>query len=295
MKMIKASTEIYGILGYPAKHSLSPVIQNGWMGDFGFDAVYVGFEVVPNDFPAALSGLQKVGLRGGNITAPLKEDIAKMVAFPSDEVKAIGAANTIRAQDNDFAAINTDGLGLIADLDFHFNGWSAACNIITIIGAGGAARGALKALLANNPTEIRFVGRSKERLAVLANIGAILAQDQKIAFNVYGWDEMKSALEGADLVINATTLGLKGIGSLTPDLSLTARDAIIYDMVYMPNPTDFTVSAQAQKRRALNGLGMLVGQGAAAFEYWFGVRPDFTLGLARLKTHLNTQINESKN
>jgi shikimate dehydrogenase len=286
MSKIKASTEIYGIFGYPAKHSLSPVLQNGWMNDFGINAVYVGFEVKAEDFPQALSGLQKAGLKGGNITAPLKEEIAKLVAYPSHEVKTIGAANTIRAKNNDFEAINTDGIGLAVDLDYNFKGWREATRIITIIGAGGAARGVISALLSDDVREIRFVGRTVSKCEELANIGRILAGSRNITFNVYGWDEMVPALKGASLVINATTLGLKGVGSLDIDLSPTNKDAIIYDMVYMPTPTAFTIAANTQKRRALNGLGMLVGQGVMAFEYWFGSRPDFIRGLERLKAQI---------
>ncbi|WP_240006599.1 shikimate dehydrogenase [Pseudaquidulcibacter saccharophilus] len=286
MSKIKASTELYGIFGYPAKHSLSPILQNGWINDFGINAVFVGLEVKPQDFAEALNGLKKVGFKGGNITAPLKEDIAKLVAFPSHEVKTIGAANTIRAKDDDFEAINTDGIGLTVDLDYNFKGWRSACKIIAIIGAGGAARGVISALLSDEVREIRFVGRTISKCEELANIGRILAGNRNITFSVFGWDEMAQGLSGASLVINATTLGLKGVGALDVDLSPTTKDAIIYDMVYMPTPTAFTIAANNQKRRGLNGLGMLAGQGVLAFEFWFGSRPDFMRGLERLKAQL---------
>lgn len=285
MTKISASTEIYGVFGYPAKHSLSPLLHNAWIDDFGFNAVYLGFEVKPDDFEGALSGLQKIGLKGANITAPLKENIAKLAQYPSLEVSEIGAANTIRAKGNSFEAFNTDGGGLVMDLDYNSKNWRETTKIITIIGTGGAARGAINALLIDGITEIRIVGRCIDKANKIAELGKRLCTNNTIDFTPFSWENISDALNGAGLVINATTLGLNGNGKLEPDFSPTNSDAIIYDMVYMPTPTEFTNMAKSQNRHALNGMGMLVGQGAIAFEYWFCQKPSFSLGLERLKAH----------
>lgn len=286
MTKITASTEIYGIFGYPARHSMSPIIQNGWIEDFGFNAVYIGLETEPNNFATAVNGLQKIGLKGANITSPFKEDIAKLARFPSDEVSIIGAANTIKAIDEDFASFNTDGAGMVYDINHNFNGFREKTKIITVIGAGGAARGVIKALSFSGVCEIRFVGRTLTKCQELVRIGNLLNQSGP-KLSAYSWEEMDKALLNSDLIINATTIGLKNVGSLVLDLSTTSKDAIIYDMVYFPQETDFVKSAKEQNRAAINGMGMLVGQGVLAFEIWFGQKPDFEKGLSRLKAQIN--------
>jgi shikimate dehydrogenase len=280
VRQVTASTPLYALLGNPANQSLSPVLQNGWIAEHGFDGVYVALAPALDQFETALEGLFQAGLQGANVTSPFKERAAAKSIDLSPRAHASQSVNCLTRTDLGFKGDSTDGAGLLADLDIRASGWREQQGHIVLLGAGGAARALLTAFYNEGFRHIDSVNRTLSRAK---DMMAPLTGEQMRAFQ---WDDMDKSLAGASLVINATSAGLKGVNPFAPDLSMTRADALIYDTIYAPRQTAFLAGAVAQKRRALDGLGLLVGQGALAFENWFGTRPDLLAGLKRLEAAL---------
>jgi shikimate dehydrogenase len=278
---ITASTPFYALLGHPVGQSLSPILQNGWIGEHGFDGVYVALDIDPNNFDSALLGLHHCGLRGANVTTPFKEVAARGAIALSKRARDTLSANCLSHHPQGFEGDSTDGAGFILDLHSRAPGWRDVDGPVVLIGAGGAARAILHALVEAGVTDIYVVNRDAERAQ---DAIAMLTSKTVSARPLTALGE---TLIGAGLVINATSAGFNGNNPLDVDFSQTLPDCIVYDSVYVPRQTAFLQGAQSQKRRTLDGLGMLVGQGALAFETWFGVRPNFQTGLARLEAELS--------
>ncbi len=279
---ITGSTELYAVLGSPVRHSMSPVLQNAWIQEHGFKALYVALPVVPDNFEVALQGLASSDVCGLNITTPFKERAAKAALRQSDRVRLVGAANclTLDRTGRGYDANNTDGDGLIADLDARASDWRELDGAIVVLGAGGAARSILAALSAHSQKPIRVINRDQERAQQIAD------QLNPEQIQVSSWQYLPQFLTGASLVINATSQGLNNQSPFSPDFSPTLPDAIIYDTIYSPRMTAYLESAKSSNRRHFDGLGMLAGQGALAFHYWFGVLPDIEGGLKTLEEAL---------
>ena len=285
--MIAPSKEIYGVVGNPISQSLSPILQNAWIEQHGFNAVYERFEPTIEDFEKSVLNLFSGQLRGCNITSPFKNRAAQICNKKANDVAIMGAANTLRIDDcGVINAINTDGSGLVLDFDKRVDGWREFGQTINIIGAGGAAAGILPALIETHVKQINIIARKIEKATELIEKVKQFDAAAKVEFNSKPWEYLGNIGSDADIIINATTIGLKGNGTLELDLSKTPDHAIVYDMVYSPQKTALLKSADAQKRKAIGGLGMLVGQAVFAFEYWFGVAPDFSYGLDLLEEQL---------
>jgi shikimate dehydrogenase len=277
---ITASTPLFAVLGYPIQQSLSPILQNGWLDEFGYRGVYVALPVDPRHFEVALDGLFVAGLQGGNITAPFKERAAAHLKSLTPQAQTIGSVNCLNLIPGGFSGNSTDGEGFITDLDHRAPDWRNRHDHIVVLGAGGAARALIYALHKAGRRDIQLVNRNVER----ARATAAIIDDGSVI--VRKWDEMDESFEGAGLVINATSAGLNGGNPLAPDFVRTRPDCLIYDSVYAPNGTAFLRAAADCGRTHLGGLGMLVGQGALAFESWFGIKPDFNSGLKRLEREI---------
>lgn len=281
-KKITASTEIYGIFGNPVKHSKSPIIQNGWIKDEGINAVYVAFETKIENFQSSFKGVINSGIKGLNITAPFKELAASICDIKAQDVEIMGASNTIIIKDEKSFAYNTDGEGLVFDLDKRAKKWRENNEIVSIIGAGGAAKGIINALINANVKKINIIARDISKANALIENAKLLKNSNTCKLEAINWQNMQSEIDNSKLVINATTIGLLGNGNLDINLSNCGKNTIIYDMVYHPFETEFYKNAINNNLLALNGIGMLVGQGALAFEKWFGILPDFEIGLKRI-------------
>ena len=276
---ITGSTELYAVLGHPVRHSMSPVLQNAWIQAHGLNALYVALPVEPENFETALQGLAASDICGGNITTPFKERAAAAALRQSERVKLVGAANCLsldRAGPG-YEANNTDGDGLVADLDARAPDWRSLDGHLVVLGAGGAARSILAALSSHSSKRICVVNRDQDRARQIANQ---LDPDQ---IQVGSWENLSRHLANAALVINATSQGLNNQSPFSPDFSPTRSDAIIYDTIYSPRMTAYLESARSLKRRHFDGLGMLAGQGALAFQHWFGTLPDIDAGLRTLE------------
>lgn len=280
MVKINAKTELYGVFGNPVRHSKSPILHNGWIDDFGINAVYLAFEPDLEDFEACFNGLVKSGLKGANFTTPFKEKAANLANFKTPIVENIGAANTLKICDGEIYASISDGAGLLLDLDIRAKAHLENTKIVSVLGAGGAAKALVCELLLNDFAQINIIGRNQKKIAQF--ISEISKSFDISRLNPCHWDDMTNAIADSQLIINATSLGLAGNGDIDCDFSKCQTDALVYDMIYYPNETKFLENARQTGLKTLNGIGMLVAQAAISFETWFGVKPDFILGLERV-------------
>lgn len=278
---VTALTRLAAVIGNPVRHSLSPVMHNAWCKALQVDAVYLALEASTGTFESLVRGLAASGAAGVNVTVPFKEQALAIADQASPAATRSGAANTLVFREGAIVADNTDGAGLLADLGQRAPDWLQHTGQTVILGAGGAARGIAAALLADAQTEPLVVARRSEQAeALCADLGGGRAVP---------WSDLEGALDGAGLLINATPLGLGGRDPLKLELSRLASGATVYDTVYVPRETALLADARACGLSGLDGLGMLVGQGAMAFERFFGVRPDPVIGLAAIEHHLEGQ------
>ena len=250
------------MLGWPLDHTLSPVIHNAAFRRLGLDWTYLAFAVEPKRLGAAVEGLRALGAVGANVTMPHKEEVMGHLDGLSGDARTIGAVNTVQRVGDKLIGHNTDVDGftsfLADDAGLDVGGWSC-----TILGAGGAARAVVKALERLNAGAITVVARDRERAASLRDLAAEL--------RTLPWADGKSSVEAADLVINATPLGM-GNEDPMPDAELHQRQVVV-DLVYDPPQTPLVERARAAGAAGWGGLGMLVHQAAASLRLWSGQDP----------------------
>ena len=260
--MITARTLLAGVVGDPVRHSLSPVIHNAWIQAARLDGVYLALPATAESFPSLVRGLAAGAAQGVNVTIPFKQQAAALADVRSAAVERAGAANLLVFRDGQVRADNTDGAGLLAALgQAGFNPFSP----VVVLGAGGAARGAVLALLDAGVPSIRLINRSLDRAR------AIAAPDGRIS--ALGWDEARQALDGVAAVINATSLGMTGQPALELDLDGAPATAVVMDMVYRPLETPLLRAAKARGNPVADGLSMLIAQARPSFEAMFGRPP----------------------
>lgn len=271
--------KIAGVIGWPIAHSLSPLLHGYWLDELQLDGALVPLAVRREDFAPVLSGLQCAGFRGVNVTVPHKE-AAFAVAHDCDgAARAAAAANLlIFRPDGRIEARNTDSVGLRESLRENMGRLDG--KTVTLLGAGGAARGAVLALEALGAAEIHLLNRHAGKAAALASGLQPLV---KSALSAGGLEDWRKAAPASDLLVNSTSAGMKGNPPLALDLALLNPSAVVLDIVYNPLETELLRQARARGHRVIDGLGMLMHQAAPSFEAFFGVRPAVTQGLrARL-------------
>ena len=259
--LVTSKTRVFALLGDPVQHSLSPVVQNAAFQEAGVDGVYVSLLAKGEDLQGFIRGIGGAG-GGGNLTLPHKERAATVVDRPSAAVRRIGACNTFWEEDGKICGDNTDIEGFRRALR-EFLGRSPEGYKVLMIGAGGAARASLLALLEDDVQEVLIMNRTAERArAVARRIGG---ERTRVA------DTINDVLGGGfDLVVNTTRLGLSEEDALPFDLSLLDRAGAVMDLVYGPNGTPFVDAARDLGIKATDGGEMLVQQAAVAFEGWWG-------------------------
>ena len=270
--------DAYCVFGNPIAHSKSPAIHRAFAAATGEDLDYRAILAPLDDFAGAVRAFIATGGRGANVTVPFKEDAFRLCNSLSERARQAGAVNTLSFGDAGIHGDNTDGAGLLADLQDNL-----ACVLsgqrILLLGAGGAARGVIGPLLAANPACLWIANRSAAKAVQLAACfdGAIPVQGGSFA---------DLAGRQFDLVINATAASLAGEPLPLPG-GLFASGALAYDMMYGKDETPFLAQARAQgAARRADGLGMLVEQAAAAFFLWRGLRPATAAVLAQLRAGL---------
>lgn len=271
---------VAGVCGAPIRHSMSPVIHNAWIKAAGLDAAYVPFAPAEDHFEAFVAGLRGGAIRGLNVTIPFKERALAIADTASDLARMAGAANLLIFEaDGTIRADNTDGPGLLGAIAAQAPGFDLSAAPVVLLGAGGAARGAVAALLLAGAPQVRIVNRTLARAQELvAAFGDKTRADDGTA--------LPDLLVDAGLVVNATALGLGGgAGPLAP-LALTPSEAVVVDMVYKPLRTEFLQRAQSLGRRTVDGLEMLLRQAVPSFEAFYGQAPPTTVDVRRLALNL---------
>jgi shikimate dehydrogenase len=258
-----------GVIGWPVGHSLSPRIHRFWLAELGIEGRYEAVVVSPDWLGDMVQSFRAGGWRGFNVTVPHKETIMPLLDGIDPVAQAIGAVNTVvSVGDGALEGRNTDAPGFIASL-------RATCMIdpdrpAVVLGAGGAARAILAALSEAGVKEIRLVNRDRARAEILAGSFPAIVGD---------WADRDAILDGAGLLINATSLGMTGQPALEIDLARLPVTAIVTDIVYRPLTTDLLLRAEQRGNPVVDGLGMLLYQAVEGFAAWFGVTPRVTPAL----------------
>lgn len=259
--MISAETRVFALLGDPVEHSLSPIIQNAAARAVGVDGVYVALRSSAEDLPGFIRGLSRAG-GGGNITLPLKEKAPSVLDVPLDAVRRTGACNTFWLRDGKVVGDNTDVEGFRRALKSFLGGDAPRDQRVLLLGAGGAARAVLVALVDDGVQEVCVVNRSAERARSMAR--RIGGSRVRVLDTPREWHD-----QDFDLVVNATSLGLAAHDPLPLELTRLRRAGSVVDLVYGPLGTPFLRHAEGLGIRATDGREMLVQQAAAAFERWW--------------------------
>lgn len=257
------------VIGWPIEHSRSPLIHGHWLDQHGIDGSYTRQGVAPDDFDEFIRAMPDHGFAGGNVTVPHKEAALKCAEVADEAARQIGAANTLWFEDGKLHASNTDAYGFLANLDEGAPGWDASKPVAMVLGAGGASRAILHALLSRDLSEIRLLNRTLSRAKELAaHFGGRI--------RVMDWETRNTQLAGCGVLVNTTTLGMTGAPALQIDLSGLGEEAVVTDLVYAPLQTELLKRAGYKGLRCVDGLGMLLHQAVPGFEKWFGVRPKVT-------------------
>ncbi|WP_445250875.1 shikimate dehydrogenase [Microcoleus sp. OTE_8_concoct_300] len=303
--MIKGTTKLLGVIGHPVEHSLSPAMHNAAIAHLGVDFVYLPFPVKPGDLKAALAGFAAIGVRGFSITIPHKQAILPLLSSVSPIARSIGAVNTVYLTDKGWCGTNTDVEGFLAPLQTPptppyqggakdatsgletgntavescpppYQGgarggsdWSQ--KVAVILGNGGAARAVVAGCAQLGCAEIHVVGRSEQNLGEFQQSWVNSPMPVQ-NLQVHTWDNLSMLISQADLLVNTTPVGMYPQGEKSPvvqgAIDRISAGAIVYDLIYNPNPTQFLKDAQLRGARAIDGLPMLVQQGAAALKIW---------------------------
>lgn len=277
--MLTGKGLLAGVMGWPISHSRSPLLHGFWLSQYGIDGAYVPLAVSPDRIEQAIRALPALGFKGCNVTVPHKEAAFRLVDHLHPVAKRIGAVNTIIVHaDGTLEGRNTDAFGfwenLIAGAPVT---WSAQTAPAVVLGAGGAARAILIALLDEGAPVIRLLNRTRARAEELA------AEIGDPRLQVFDWTERDAALEGAGLLVNTTTQGMAGHPPLEINLSALPVSALVTDIVYTPLTTTLLADAAARGNPVVDGLGMLLHQARPGFHAWFGVDPAVT---DALRTHV---------
>jgi shikimate dehydrogenase len=270
-------TDRYGVIGHPVAHSKSPEIHAAFAAQTGQSLTYERCLAPLDGFVATVRALQAAGYRGANVTLPFKLEAAALADRLSERARAAGAVNTLCFDDAGIVGDNTDGAGLVNDIVVNA-GVALDGRRVLLLGAGGAARGAILPLLREQPSQLVIANRTRATAAALATeFASLAAPGQQLAG--CGFDQLDTSF---DVVINATSASLAAAMPAVP-ACVFAPDALALDMMYGATPSPFMRFAAAHGARTRDGLGMLVEQAAEAFFTWRGVRPATAALLAQMR------------
>lgn len=287
--MIDGATKLFGVLGQPLGHSLSPLMQNYYLRESGVNGAYFAWPVEAKDLAVALGGLKAIGVAGCNVTIPYKEAVIPYLVGLTKAAKYSGAVNTLIPQGKGFVGDNTDGQGLLAAMEAE-HGWIAQNRRILVLGAGGAAKGIGVSLALAGAKEIIFANRNFNRAQDLAEALNDLGESHVSAVTV-GDLGSRDLYKRVDSVINTTSLGMSPKVEGYPPIAIPYLDEthLVVDIVYNPLQTRLLQLAAAQGAKTCSGLGMFVHQGALAFERWLGIKPDSQGARELLVNHLEAK------
>lgn len=257
------ASRFVGVLGWPLEVTLSPLMHNVAFRQLGLDWIYLRWPVAPDSLGEAVRGLRALGADGANVTMPHKEAILEHLDALDEDARAIGAVNTVRRSGQELVGHNTDVVGfsefLVEDAGFQPRGAGAL-----VLGAGGAARAIVVALANLEVAEVTVAARNREAGANVAS----LASGATRSTRAVGWEEATDRVEGVDLIVNATPLGMRG-EALLGRAAFNSNQCVV-DLIYSPPTTSLIEHARSSGASGWGGLGMLVRQAAASFAIWTG-------------------------
>jgi shikimate dehydrogenase len=261
------------LIGWPAAHSRSPLIHHYWLRTLGVEGGYNIEAVPPEGLAEFVLRLAAHGFVGANITIPHKERALELTK-PDARARAVGAANTLWYESGELRSTNTDVEGFVNNLDACAAGWDAAADAL-VLGAGGSSRAVVFGLIERGVKRVHLANRTVERARALADrFGAQV--------HAVSWDSLDDLMPRAELLVNTTSLGMRGQPALEVDVGLLPPKAVVADLVYVPMETSLLAQARARGLKTADGLGMLLHQAVRGFELWFGRRPEVTPELRAL-------------
>ncbi len=262
MQIITGKTKLLGVIGDPIEHSLSPVMHNAAIKALGVDYVYIPLGIKTEDLERAIATLGGLNLEGFNVTIPHKQRIMQFLDEVSPLAKRVGATNTVWRNQQGWSGTNTDVAGFLAPLKELERNWSEIKPLV--LGYGGAARAVVEGLSGLGCQGIRVVGRNLEKLA--------LFQKEWSQVEVYQWSDLPELISASELLVNTTPIGMYPQVQESPlddDLVKSIQPgAIVYDLIYTPRPSKLLIQSQKQGAETIDGLEMLINQGAIALEIW---------------------------
>ena len=270
--LLTGHTRIVGVIGDPVEHSRSPQMHNAAFAKAGLDYVYVPFHVRPNDLAAAIAGFKAINVVGINVTLPHKQAVVSHLTSLSREAELIGAVNTLTFTDEGIHGDNTDAPGVLRALEKNGNMSVPVGENVIVLGAGGAARAVVVALALAGVASITIANRTVERAVALAEE---MGQKTDISMRGLGLADaqLAVAVRESRLLINTATVSMDATHPLLISADWLQPNTIVYDIVYTPPVTPLMRAAAARGCETLGGIGMLVHQGAIAFEKWTGIAP----------------------
>lgn len=289
--MANSRTKLFGVIGDPVGHSLSPALHNFFLKKFKINAVYLAFRVLPANIAACVQGAWAMSLAGLNVTIPHKEKAAQLAAFKSPEVNLLGVANTLYIREEGVSAFVTDPPGFIESLATEKERFKGSRAIL--FGAGGSARSVTYAMSKLGIAELTIVNRTWDRALQLTqfcktNLGFLQVS------NIGPEDPtLNDRIQQADILVNTTSIGMAPYTDYSPlnDFSAVAKKHYVYDLIYNPAWTLFLREAEKKGAQVKNGLDMLIYQGLASLRIWMNEK--YTLdrnALSELRIHLTTEL-----
>ena len=272
---IDGKTKVYGVIGYPIKHTFSPLMHNAAFKSLGINAVYLAFEIKPGSLKFALSYMKSMGVCGFNVTIPHKEKILKYLDGIDKEAFLINAVNTVTIKNGRLKGFSTDGRGLLSSLKEKFGITPREKNFF-IMGAGGASRAVSFSLALSGASRIVLVDEVKDKAIKLANSLSRNTPCEAIALKK-DKKAMKELILDSDVFINATPCGMKQSDPRLIDPAFLHKGLFVYDLIYNPRVTRLLRDAKKRGARVSNGIGMLLNQGAISFNIWTGRKPPISV------------------
>jgi shikimate dehydrogenase len=272
--MITGKAKLAGIIGWPVTHSLSPVLHGYWLNQYNIDGAMVPLAAKAEDFTAVIDGARRAGFKGVNVTVPHKEAAFALANRNDQAALSAGATNLLVFNQRGIDGRNTDTYGLAASLEENIGGLHG--KTVVLLGAGGAARGAILALEMLGAAHIHLLNRDVTRAK---NLASSLSSQVKAPVAPGGLQDWGRIAGDAVLVVNSTSAGMGSNPPLALDLSVLPSSAAVCDIVYNPLETQLLKDAAARGLKTIDGLGMLMHQAVPSFEAFFGVKPSVTPGL----------------
>lgn len=279
--MINANTKLMCVIGHPIKHSKSPLMHNAALQNIGEDAVYLAFDIEPEKLGDFVTGMRVMGITGANVTIPHKENIMKYLDGLTKEAEIIGAVNTIYREGDKLIGDNSDGKGFILSL-MKETGFDPKEKKVLILGAGGASKAVTVKLADEGAKEISIYDLDENKAKeVVEQVKKFAGENLKIS--VIDKNEIEKTAKESNLLVNCTPVGMKESDSVLLTEEVFNSSQVVYDLIYNPAKTKLLQSAEKKGAKIVNGLGMLVYQGAISFERWTGKKPDTEIMFKMIK------------